>query len=124
ELAAVGGADPGPEDRARARDDPPAGRPAEPRGAAAGVPVPYAVPVRAADALPGGAAAAAAAAAWPRGRVPLGRADPERRHHAARAGADLRARPRRGGTRAAADLADVQRKLGTSRRSRARSAGR
>ena len=52
DLAALGGADPGPDRRAAAGVDPARGRPAEPGEPAAGLPLPHALPVRAADALP------------------------------------------------------------------------
>ncbi len=58
DLAALGGPDPRPDRRARAQADPAAGRPAEPRQPAQGVPLPHALPLRAADALPGRAAGA------------------------------------------------------------------
>ena len=50
---------PDPEVEQRAEDDPARRRPAEPGESAVGVPLPHAVPVRAADALPRRGAAAA-----------------------------------------------------------------
>ena len=78
DLAAVGGADPGPGRRAEARADPAQRRPAEPCEPAEGVSLPHALPVRAADALPRRGAGAAPAVRRARGRMPLGRADPGR----------------------------------------------
>ena len=63
DLAALGRADPRPRRRAQPRDDPAVGRLAEPRESAVGLPLPHALPVRAADALPRRGAAASPALA-------------------------------------------------------------
>ena len=85
-----------------------AGRPAEPREPADGVPLPHALPVRPADALPRRGAAAPRARGRPHGRVPLGRADQGRRARsrtADRAGLRARRRPRNGGHVPPSDVA-------------------
>ena len=66
---------PDPDHRAAARADPPRRRSAEPREPTGGLPVPHALPVRAADALPRGSPAAAQVLHRPRGRVSLGGGD-------------------------------------------------
>ena len=71
-------------------------RPAEPGEPAGRLPVPHALPVRAAEALPRRGAAAPAARRAAR-RVPLGGGDQNRRASSARAGAGVRARPARAG---------------------------
>ena len=103
-LSAVPIPDPAVETRARV--DPAARRPAEPGEPAGGMPLPHALPVRAADALPrrGAAAAAARRLAAP-GRLPLGGEDQGGRDQAAGARARLRAGPGRAGRCPAAGLA-------------------
>ena len=85
DLAAVGGADPRSGRRAEAQADPARRRSAQPREPAGRLPLPHALPVRAADALPRGSAAAAQVLHRPRGRVSLGGGDQGGRHQAARA---------------------------------------
>ena len=88
-LSAVPIPDPAVE-RERA-GDPARRRPAEPGEPAAGLPLPHALPVRPADALPRRGAAAARDRLRPPGRVPLGGEDQGRRDPAAGARARVRA---------------------------------
>ena len=95
DLAALRGADAGSGGRARARDDPAPGRPAEPGEPARRVPLPHPLPVRAADAVHRGAAGAAAVRRLrPPRRLPLGRADQGGRDPAASSGRRSSCKPR------------------------------
>src|SRR5262249_33185686 len=71
--------------RDAARVDPARGRPPAPRDPAGRVPVPHALSIRSADAVPRGDPVSAQALDRARGRVPLGRGHPGRPAHAARA---------------------------------------
>ena len=73
DLAALRRADRRPRRRARAEEHPAGRGPAEPRQPTAGVPLPHALPLRPADALPGRGAATSRARSRPHGCLSLGR---------------------------------------------------
>src|SRR4029453_17184661 len=103
--------------RAAAPVDPARRRSPQPREPATGLPLPHALPVRAADALSRGHSAAGQARGGARGGVPLGGGHPGGTAQAARARTGLRAGATRGAGRAAADLSIASRSRGATRSS-------